>query len=294
MGDRPGFFAPNFLERLTALHLVAGRAAGGGRPADRTASRVGSGTDFADHREYMAGDDPRQIDWRLYGRSGSLFTKQYHAEEDRTVTIALDCSASMDAEPGKFEFARKLAAALCFVALSDRDAVALCPFRDSLHEPLPDLRGRPSFPRVIDRLGGLQAGGRTDLGAVSRELAARSRRQGLLLIISDFMDGPSPGLGLSAVCGTSVDVGALQVFTPAERAPEARGFFRLQDVETGAMRALTLDRRMARRFTEAFDAYSEELSSRCRGLGIRHLRLPTDTSMEEAVLKRLRTAGLAA
>jgi len=294
MGDRSALFPPEFLERLTTLHLAAGRAAGGGRPADRTAPRVGSGTDFADHREYMAGDDPRQIDWRLYGRSGRFFTKLYHAEEDRTVTIALDCSASMGAEPGKFEFARRLAAALSFVTLSDRDALALCPFREGLHEPLPDIRGRASFPRVMDRLSDLEPGGRTDLTAVARELAARSRRQGLLLVISDFMDGPQPGLGLSATCGPAVEAGAIQVHTVTEREPEARGFFRLQDVETGATRALTLDRRLARRFTETFDAYCEELSSRCRALGIRYLRLCTETSIEEAVLKRLRTAGLAA
>src|SRR3954471_4760057 len=112
-------FDEEFQRKLDYLALVSRRVFAGRLRAERRTKKTGSGIEFADHREYTAGDDFRYLDWNVYGRTGKLLLRLFEEEEDLSIYILLDCSRSMlFGEPPKFDHARKLAAAMAYVGLA--------------------------------------------------------------------------------------------------------------------------------------------------------------------------------
>src|SRR5215207_6082338 len=108
-----------FLERLERLSLVTRRRVSGQGKGDRRSIRKGTSIEFVDYRHYTPGDDPRQVDWNIYRRSGNLYVKQFEEEEVLTAHILVDASRSMDwGSPAKADFAARLAAALGYVILA--------------------------------------------------------------------------------------------------------------------------------------------------------------------------------
>src|SRR3954464_7959922 len=115
-------FDSDFLKKLEYLSLVSKRVFRGSLMAQRRTMQLGSGIEFADHREYAPGDDFRYLDWNVYGRSGRLLLRLFEEEEDLSIYILLDCSLSMSfGDPPKFNHARKLAAAMAYVGLANLD-----------------------------------------------------------------------------------------------------------------------------------------------------------------------------
>src|SRR5687767_14061640 len=111
-----------FVRRLDRLKLQNRRTLAGQLKGERRSRKKGLGLDFADYRHYTPGDDLRFIDWNLYARLDRLFVKIFHEEQDLQCHLLLDCSRSMDwGEPGKFDFARRLAAAIAYVGLIGQD-----------------------------------------------------------------------------------------------------------------------------------------------------------------------------
>src|SRR6267154_795159 len=122
-------FDSEFLKKLEYLSLISKRVFRGSLMAQRRTMQMGSGIEFADHREYTPGDDFRHLDWNVYARHGDLLLKRFQEEEDLHVYFLLDCSRSMGfGEPSKFDFARQVAAALAYIALADLDRVAFTTF----------------------------------------------------------------------------------------------------------------------------------------------------------------------
>src|SRR6266480_6739802 len=127
---------PDLLRRLEQLQLLAQRRAKSSARGERRSKARGQSVEFADHRNYTAGDDFRYLDWNLYGRLDRLFLKLYEEERELPVTIFLDASESMTfGSPRKFDFARQIAAAVGYVALCGFDRVSVLIFPDSPEEP---------------------------------------------------------------------------------------------------------------------------------------------------------------
>src|SRR5436305_4273797 len=123
---------PELLRRLEQFQLLAARRAKSSAKGERRSKARGQSVEFADHRNYTAGDDLRYLDWNLYGRLEKLFLKLYEEERELPVRIFLDCSESMGfGTPHKFDFARQIAAAIGYVALCGFDRVTVCPFPDN-------------------------------------------------------------------------------------------------------------------------------------------------------------------
>src|SRR3954471_24468510 len=180
-------FENDLLRKLEYLHVVSKRAFAGQNRADRLTPKRGSGLEFADHRPYAAGDDFRHIDWKAYKRLNRLLLRLFDEERDLPIYLMLDVSRSM-AEPAKFDMARRIAAALCYIGLVHLDRLTILPFgRGLAHEWAPG-RGKGRIFRVFEQLERMTAGGETDLRASFKEFASRSRQLGLTVIISDFLD----------------------------------------------------------------------------------------------------------
>src|ERR1044071_8351564 len=117
------------LRRLEQFQLIAARRAKSSSKGERRSKARGQSVEFADHRNYVPGDDFRYLDWNLYGRLDRLFLKLYEEERELPVRIFLDASESMSfGEPRKFDFARQVAAAIGYVALCGFDRVSVIPF----------------------------------------------------------------------------------------------------------------------------------------------------------------------
>lgn len=158
--------------------------------------------EFAEHRAYAPGDDLRNLDWRVFARSDRLYVKEFVEETNMRATILVDCSGSMryagaQAAPGpdgrplsKFDYARRLAAALSYILVNQQDAVGTVCFDSQVRSFLPP-RARPSqLKAILDDLGGQSPGGETALSSIFDEMAERIPRCGLVAIVSDLFDDP--------------------------------------------------------------------------------------------------------
>src|SRR5437868_14720299 len=136
-------FGSDFLKKLEYLSIVSKRVFRGSILAQRRTMQLGGGIEFADHREYTAGDDFRYLDWNVYARHGELLLKRFQEEEDLHVYFLLDCSRSMAfGTPPKFDFARQVTAALAYIALADLDRIAVIGFADDIVADFPLTRGK--------------------------------------------------------------------------------------------------------------------------------------------------------
>ena len=144
-------FDSRFLQKLEYLSLVSRRAFPGQLLAHRRTKQLGSGIEFADHRDYVAGDDYRYLDWNVFARHGQLLLKRFQEEADLHVYLLLDCSRSMGyggphslphGPPDKFDYARQITAALAYIALADLDRVSVVAFAQELLATFPLTRGK--------------------------------------------------------------------------------------------------------------------------------------------------------
>ncbi|MEP6918158.1 MAG: DUF58 domain-containing protein [Acidobacteriota bacterium] len=280
-------FEDDFLRKLEYLRVVSKRAFAGQNRADRLTPKRGSGLEFADHRPYAAGDDFRHIDWKAYKRLNRLLLRLFDEERDLPIYLMLDVSRSM-AEPAKFDMARRVAAALCYIGLVHLDRLTILPFGRGLgHESLPG-RGKGRIFRVFEMLERLEAGGPTDLRESLKEFAARPRQMGLAVIISDFLDPGGFEAGLKILRTLGHDVFVVHVASERDRDPGLFGEVRFVDVETGELREVEVTPRLASAYVEAWQAHAAELEHFCGRYGIGYVRADAERPFEEIILKAFR------
>ena len=284
---------PGFLKRLDRLALVARRAVVGRASAERRSKKRGVSVEFADFRNYVAGDDFRHIDWNLYGRLGSLFLRLFVAEEDLDVRIYIDRSKSMEA---KLMYARKLAAALAYLGLRRQDRVAVQSFGEEADPGLPSSRGQARIFRVFDYLEKIEAAGKTDFHATFRRGLPKGRR-GAAIVISDFL-APGPDgrfayeSGLTALAGSSMQVALIQVASPEEISPVRLGDLELVDMETGAKMPVTVTPRVLQQYKRAYQGFCEDLKTFARRWQMTYAHAPTDVPFEKLVFDVLQQGGV--
>jgi len=286
-------FENDFLKKLEYLHVVSKRALAGQNRADRLSPKRGRGLEFADHRPYAPGDDYRHIDWKAYQRLNRLLLRLFDEERDLSIYLMLDVSRSM-AEPAKFDMARRIAAALCYVGLAHLDRLTIVPFGSGLgHESSPG-RGKGRIFRVFESLEQLQASGPTDLRASCKAFASRPRQLGLVVIISDFLDprsrteGEGPEAGLKILRTLGHDVFAVHVTSEHDRDPGVFGIVRFVDVETGEVREIEVTPRLAAAYIAASDAHGEALRHFCGRYDIGYVRAEAERPFEEIILRTFR------
>ena len=284
----------SFRARLHGLHVVSRRSHASPRVGPRRSRQRGASIEFADYRRYSPGDDVRQIDWNVYARSDRLFIKVREAEEALGVYILVDCSGSMDrGADNKLGYARELAAALAYVALSDGEAVTLAGFGDHLRESVSGA-GPGQIDRVLEFLEGLEGRGETSFEVSMREFGARRAPTGVLFLISDLM--ARDGLrGLGALGEMGHEVVMLHVLDrEADISPAVGDDVEVVDCETGRKLVIPPDVRPDRLYEQNFHAWLEDIRGACARSRTRYLAVETGWPVEEVVLGRLRAAKVLA
>jgi uncharacterized protein (DUF58 family) len=288
-----GLLSPDFMARLDALALVSRKILAGKLRGERRSRKKGESLEFADYRPYSQGDDLRRVDWSLYARLERLFLKLFLAEEDLSVYLLLDGSASMDfGSVNKFDYARKVAAAVAYIGLTNLDRVSLNVWAGGREHLLTDIRGRSQVFKLFDFLGKIAPGGRLDLQTFVRRFILRHRRPGVCLVLSDFLDPEGAEGPLKSLRAARMDTFALHVLAPEEVQPELMGDFLLVDSETGERVDVTASRRLIQSYQQTVRGFCSSLQQFCAGCGIPYLFASTDLFFEALVLRYLAQAGL--
>ena len=190
------FVDPKVLARIGSLELLARTVVDGFINGLHRSPYFGASVDFAEHRGYVAGDDIRRIDWRLYARTDRYFVKQYEADSNANVSVLLDVSRSMGYGSGgitKLDYARYLAGCLTYFAHRQRDRVGIVTFDDEIVDYVPaSAKHLELVLHTLDRSAARRPG---RLGPPLRKMAEHFGRRGILVLISDLYDDAGGGDG---------------------------------------------------------------------------------------------------
>jgi uncharacterized protein (DUF58 family) len=258
----------------------------------------GFSVEFTEYRQYVPGDDPRRLDWRLFARSDRYFVKQYEDETNLRCHLLVDNSRSMafgSLPHTKADYAKTLAATLGYFLHTQRDAVGLVLVDEQIDEFIPARHRAGQFRRIVHALERPPAGRATHLAAALEQVAQRVHKRGMLVLISDFL-APLDEFAtrLTYLQGRGHDVVAFQILDPAELTfsfDEATLFL---DLETG--RDVYVDPSAARaQYLERFNAHQESLAAIAVERGVALHRVSTETPLEnplrEFLYSRQRAGG---
>ncbi len=282
------FLDPEVLARIDDLELAARTVVEGFLAGLHRSPFLGFSLEFAEHRAYMPGDDIRRIDWRLYARTDRFYVKEYEAETNASVHLALDVSRSMDFGSGgitKLDYARYLAAALAYLSGEQRDALGFAAFDAELRDRVPaSVRHRQLVLHAIDRA---EAGGEGELEGPLAALGESLRRRGLVVVISDFYQEPEAVVRAAAsLRGRGHDLILFHVLDPAElRFPFERPSD-FVDLETGG-RLPVVPESFRERYLEMIGEHAEELERRTGEARIDYALFETSAPLDHALFRYL-------
>src|ERR1051325_2651702 len=285
----------HFLERLERLTIHWQRSFSGLVGGHNSSRFSGGGQECLDHRHFHHGDDLRAVNWRAYLRLDKLFLKMFQIEPRVPVHMLLDTSASMGSGTGaKFDVARKIAAALCYIGLVRLDTIAVQPFSSVLGEGIIGGGGRHRFRPIMEYLQRIEAKNVTNFDSVIREFIHSTSQRGLVIVLSDFLDDRDCLRPLQYIADYGHELLLIQIYSDEDRTPPWTGELELVDAETGAHVRLQFDEHAREQYTRAFDEYAGALQQLAVRNGGRFAGISTSTPLEDIIFGSLvRTRGIA-
>lgn len=291
-------FDSRFQQQCASLHRQATRVWGRRFLGRKTQWTLAGGTELTGHSDYVAGDDPRYIDWNLCARHDELRVKQFQGSEDNRVQLLLDVSRSMNpAGSAKFPFARRLTAMLAYLALANLDRVGVSAVTDRIVRRFPPVRGMSHLPRLLAFLADLAPDDvPTNLCRVSEAVARETPGGGLAVLVSDLLDPAGFEPALDTLRINRFEPYLVHVVNPSETEWSATGPVALRDAETRRVLRTTLEaadvsnyRQVCREFTGAVKRY-------CGRWWISYVTARCDAPIEQTVFQmfgiaRSRMAG---
>jgi uncharacterized protein (DUF58 family) len=292
--DPSTLLSGDLADRIRELELFSRLRVQGALQGSNPSTLKGHTADFRQHRQYYPGDTLKYLDWRVLGKTGRLFIREYDELTNAQVTVVLDVSGSMSTggrgtgASSKHAFAVRNAAIILYAACLQRDQFSLALFRDDRLMHLPFRSGRNHLRRAFAALLEPEAAGATDFVQGLGNSTAHVRRRGMTVALSDFMDDPATiARQLASLRYRGSDVLALQVFDPAEADIDFSSVTRFHDPETGTV--LVMDPTLVRReYRAAFEAHQAEMRDACRQRGFDHALLPVGEDFERPLTAYLR------
>lgn len=273
------FLRPEDMRRVSSYEfapkaLVEGYFSGRHRSLEK-----GSSTEFRDYRQYVEGDDPSRIDWRVFARSDRHYVRNFHQETSMNCYIMLDCSASMGFGQGttKLEYSSFFAAALAYLVVRSKDRVGLCTFDQKIRNYLPLGSTGKHLEQILTTLERNTPGSETSLAAVLKQACPLAKQRGSIIIISDFLDDPSALFeAFNLYIHRGFRIYLYQILAPEELALEDRGLVAYEDLETRE-RIIAHSREIAKPYEEAMANHIRALRTLARRRQIHHQLARTDT-----------------
>lgn len=284
------FLDPAVLSKLQGLELKARMIVEGYVSGWHKSPYHGFSVEFAEHRDYVPGDDLRYVDWKVYGKSDRYYLKQFDEETNFACHLLVDTSESMgyrseNATWSKLEYAQHAAAALAYLVIRQQDAVGLATFDEAVGQVLRPASTPMHLSQLCSLLEQATPQGESAIGPILHELAERFKRRGLVIILSDFFDDPEAVLlGLKHFRHRRHDVLLLHIIDPAEedfpfQEPTLfHGLERWPD-------ELTDPRALRKAYRAEFQQFLRALQGGARDLQMDYQLLRTDEPVEAALAK---------
>jgi uncharacterized protein (DUF58 family) len=254
----------------------------------------GFSVEFTEYRPYSPGDDPRYLDWRVYGRSDRFYLKRFEDETNLRCHLLVDCSRSMDFSSlsySKADYARTFAATLAWFLNAQGDAVGLLTFAQGVLNYLPARHRRGHLRQLLLALEPGSAAGQTSINEPLKRVAELARKRGLVVMLSDLLAPVAElerNLGILTASGHEVII--FQLLDPKELAFDFDRPMLFQDMENS--QDLYLDPGAFRTtYQRALEAHFNQVQGVCRKLGAGFHRLATNQPLELALLDFLRSRG---
>ncbi|PVX29344.1 DUF58 domain-containing protein [Sphingomonas pokkalii] len=274
-------FDPAFLARVNAMTLRIAAAQKGGRLAEQRTTARGQGSDFADFKPYVAGDDLRAIDWNIYRRLGKTFVRVFEERQDLPVYLMLDASRSMFAEAApRIDPAMRTALALAATVARQHDALSLLSFGDDLATRLRNMSGKGAIVQVARALSEQAPAGGTALAAALTHLAAMRLRRGLVVIVSDFFDDDGLEGVLQALGRLPHRLLLVQMTRASDADPtllhDLYGDVSIEDGEREAGLSVTITDELIARYRAAYRGFTDALDGFVQQRGATLIRVDAD------------------
>jgi uncharacterized protein (DUF58 family) len=286
------------MAKLDQLDVMSRKIFAGKLQGERRSKKRGQSVEFADFRRYVPGDDLRFIDWNIYARLDKLFLKIFLEEEDLSLQIVVDTSASMDyGKPSKIVFAQRLAMALGYIGLINHNRVTLTAFgHGGVVSRLSSLRGRRRTQEMGQWILDLPVGGESHFNDALRAVALARQGKGVMIVISDYLLKGGYEKGLRYLLGGGYDTFVMQLLSREEMEPDTAGGLggdlKLTDIEDDDVAEVTVSASLIKRYKENLAAYCETLRTFCAQRSMMHLLVRSDQDLDELLLETLRRRGL--
>lgn len=285
-------FDDEFQRKLEYLAMVSRRVFSGAMRAERRTKKTGSGVEFADHRNYTAGDDFRYLDWHAYQRFDRLLVRLFEEEEDLSIYLIIDSSTSMGFGDGaKLKQAKRLCAALAYVGLANLDRVTIVSATDEVSGRMPSTRGKARIFRIFKFLRTVEPDGQTDLGDALKTFVAQHKRRGLAVVLSDLYDAKGFEKGINVLRYAKFDPFVIHIVDEQDATPELRGDVRVYDCESGEEREVTVTAKVLERYKRAYEKYLAEVQRFCTKKQVSYFRADVNVPFDELILRVFRRGG---
>jgi len=286
----PSFITPTALARFQHFELIAHRVVEGFLTGQHKSPFKGFAVEFAEHRQYVPGDDIKHLDWKLVGKLNRYYVKQYEEDTSLRAYLVLDASGSMAYKSGqfsKFDFGRFICGVLGYVLLQQQDSVGLVTLDSEVRNHLPPRSTRHHYKRILDALADETPGEDTNLGNVLHILANMLKRRALIVIVSDFFDNIEDiTLALNHFAHKKHEVVVCQVVDPSEADFPFRDLTRFESLEDETFH-LTDPLRLRREYLRQFNDHLRQIRKTCHQLRIDFTQFRTDEPFERSIAKYL-------
>jgi uncharacterized protein (DUF58 family) len=284
---------PQFMARLDQLDILSRKLLAGKMKGERRSKRRGQSVEFADYRNYTIGDDLRFIDWNIYARLDKLFLKLFMEEEDISLYILVDVSASCDfGDPNKAIYIKKVAAALGYIGLVNYNRVTIAAMADGIVAETGGMRGRRRVSQMIDFVTKLKPAGSSHFAESCKRFALANRHKGVCVVLSDFFVKEGFESGLRYVAGGKYDLFCVQILSPQEIDPDLAGDLKLRDIEDDDMAEVSITQPLMKQYKSNLNAYCLSLKDYITRRGGTYLFTSTAVPFDTLVLNYLRERGL--
>ena len=285
---------PALMARVGSLELIARTVVEGFLVGLHRSPFKGFSAEFSEYRQYLPGDDPARIDWKVVARSDRYYIKRFEKDTNLDCHLLLDVSASMgyaSRAVTKLQYGTFLAAALAYLMHRQRDAVGLSIFDDRVIESFPVSKRSGHLRTLLAALSNTRLGARSDVSKPLDQLAARLRRRGLVVLLSDLLDEPNGIIqGLKHLRFHGSDVLVLHILDPAELTFPFERPARFEDMETNAQ-VVSVPGLVRQHYLREIGALQERYRRELRLANIDYHLVDTSRPLDEALLSYLSTRG---
>ena len=280
------FLHPEAIGRIARLDLRARQIVEGFLSGIHRSPYFGQSVEFVQHREYVAGDDLRHVDWKVWAKQDRYYVKQFEEDTNLRCSLLVDVSHSMRYGNGpmnKFEYGATIAVSLAYLLLSQQDAVGLLSFDERVRNKTPQRTKRNHLNSLIQALSTSEPAKKTDLEAILREAAETYPRRGLMVLVSDLLvDRPSLFKGIKLLRQRGHDVLVFHVMDDDELDFDFSGTTRFEGLESNDF--LNCNPRALREgYLQALQTYLDEIRHGFAQNGVAYTLVRTSQPLDKAL-----------